>query len=206
MRYLRMIAVFLPLIMGLTACQLGTSTPHTPIDPGPETIPPGTATESLPTDPLHPLLTPEATEMDSAMTPSVAAPASTIEDTDDWTKYQNIEAGYSIEYPADWTLKESTGASGELITTFAAPNDLQGIIVGVLPGELVPDPNLDMPNIRCQQVSISGLSGQRCFDTVAFSISTTLVSQEKQYSIATFGKHPNETIYERFLESFTVTS
>lgn len=144
--------------------------------------------------------------MGSPIPPAVTAPASTIEEPSAWMSYQNTEAGYSIEYPADWTLNKSISANGEFITTFVAPNNAQGIIVSVLNNETATEQNSDIPNVRCQQVTISGLSGQRCFDTVAFSISTLLLGQDKQYSIATFGKHPDQNIYQRFLDSFTVTS
>jgi hypothetical protein len=150
------------------------------------------------------LITPDATSTtDAGVTTIIATP--TVIETSVWKNYQNTQIGYSAEYPADWTVNESAGINGELITTFMAPTDGQGIVVSILNDEAAVEEIPDMPNTRCQPVTISGYPGRRCFDTVAFSISTTFLGQGKQYAIAAFGKHPDQNIYQRFLESFTLT-
>lgn len=146
--------------------------------------------------------TPDATP---AMAAGVTTAVATVIATSGWQTYNNVQAGYSSKYPADWTVNESVGINGELITMFMAPNNGQGIIVSVLKSEAAVEEIPDMPNTRCQQVTISGLPGQRCLDTVASSFSTTFLVNSKQYAIATFGKYPDENIYQSFLESFTVT-
>lgn len=145
------------------------------------------------------------TDKVSSVTSDVTATTVAEVTTDEWKTYHNTQVGYSAEYPADWTVNESVGVNGELITTFMAPNDGQGIIVSVLNNEAAVEEILDMPNTRCEQVTISGLSGRRCFDTLAFNFSTTFINQGKQYTIASSGKHPDQNIYQHFLESLTVT-
>ena len=135
---------------------------------------------------------------------TTATPANAIE-AGAWATYQNTQAGYSVQYPSDWTVNEIVGKNGELITTFTMPNNQQGITVSVLNGEAVVGEIPDMPNTRCQQVTVSGLSGRRCFDTIASSISTTFSDHGKQFDIVAFGKYPDQDIYQGFLESFNVT-
>ncbi len=125
--------------------------------------------------------------------------------TSDWQIYSNARAGYRAEYPADWTVNESVGINGELVTTFMSPDNRQGLAITVLNGETTLEEIPDMPNTRCQPVTISGASGQRCLDTVASSISTTFSENGKQFAIVAIGKNPDQTIYQSFLENFTVT-
>jgi hypothetical protein len=140
-------------------------------------------------------------------TPGETTPVagSTVIATEPWKTYHNTEAGYRAEYPVDWTVNESTGKNGELITTFTLPDDGQEIVVSIQNGETAGEEIPDMPNTHCQPVTISGLSGRRCLDTIASTTSTTLFGNGKQYTIATFGKHLDQAIYQRFLESFAVT-
>jgi hypothetical protein len=46
------------------------------------------------------------------------------------------------------------------------------------------------------------LSGKRCLDTIAFSVSTTLVGQDKTYTITASTKRVAQSIYQRLLTSF----
>jgi hypothetical protein len=164
---------------------------------------------------VSPTMAPEATDTVSIVpvdATAVLAPGGTtpvanssVIATGAWKTYHNTEAGYSAEYPADWTVNESAGINGEFITTFTAPNDGQGIVVSIQNGEAAVEEIPDMPNTRCQPVTISGLSGRRCFDTIASSISTTFLAHGRKYTVTTFGKHLDQNIYQSFLESFTVT-
>jgi hypothetical protein len=122
-----------------------------------------------------------------------------------WAEYQNAQAGYSVQYPSGWAVTESVGQNGEFTSAFKATDSEQGVTVNVLTSEAVVAQTSDMPNTRCQQVTISGLAGLRCFDTLNFSISTTFTGHGRQFSIVTLGKHPDETVYQHFLDSFVVT-
>jgi hypothetical protein len=73
MRYLRMIAVSMLLIVGLGACGPPESTPVIPGRPETQTLTPGSTPENLQTQPSNPLLTPEDTDMPSPITPDAAA-------------------------------------------------------------------------------------------------------------------------------------
>lgn len=130
---------------------------------------------------------------------------STIIATGGWRSYDNTQAGYRAQYPADWIVKESIGTNGEFVTTFMAPDNRQGLTVTVLIGKATVEEFPDMPNTRCQAVTVSGFPGQRCLDTLASSISTTFSGNSKQFAIVAIGKKPDQAIYQTFLENFTVT-
>lgn len=136
---------------------------------------------------------------------TAAAATSTAIVISGWRSYSNTQAGYSAQYPADWTVEESIGVNGELVTIFMAPDNRQGLSVTVLNGETTGGEIPDLPNTRCKPIMISGLPGQRCLDTVASSISTTFSGNNKQFAIVTIGKKPDQNFYQSFLENFTVT-
>jgi hypothetical protein len=141
----------------------------------------------------------------SAPTPANAPPTSTPPPpaaADTWQTYRNDQAGYSVDYPATWTVDERIDG-GTFTTTFTPSGGGAGIAVIVQPGEQVPD-NRDIPNTRCQPVTIGGLSGERCFDTIALSTSTTLVGQGMTYTIGAGGKGLDPKVYQRLLDSFKV--
>jgi hypothetical protein len=74
MRYLRMIAVSMLLIVGLGACGPAESTPVIPGRPEAQTpTTPGATPEGPPAQPSNPLLTPEEPDMPSPITPDAAA-------------------------------------------------------------------------------------------------------------------------------------
>ncbi len=136
--------------------------------------------------------------------PATILPASTANASGEWLTYNNAQAGYSAKYPPDWTVNESTGTSGELVTTFTGPDGRASIVVSVLAGESAPQQPQDMPNTRCQAVTVSSLPGRRCFDTIASSYSTTVSSKSRLYTIATSVHFVNQDVYQRFLDSFTL--
>ena len=180
----RWISLIFLLSLGLVSC-------------GPSTV----EQDQAPMEPQAPADTDKVSSVTSDTTATTAAGVT----TDEWKTYDNTQAGYSAKYPADWAVNESLGVNGELITAFMAPNDGQGIVVSVLNRDAAVEEIPDMPNTRCEQVTISGLSGRRCFDTLTFNFSTTLIDQGKVYTIAGFGKHLDENIYQLFSERFTVT-
>ena len=65
MRYLRMISAYVLLIMVLTACKPANPATAVPEDKEPQTMTPGSTSESPQTQPSNPLLTPEDTDMTS---------------------------------------------------------------------------------------------------------------------------------------------
>jgi hypothetical protein len=138
-----------------------------------------------------------------AATPAPATPsASSIPPlaSGAWQMYRNDRAGYSTEYPPGWTVREQANADGSFATTFQPAGDGAGITVMVMPGVIVPEN--DLPNTRCEQVTVGGLPGTRCFDTIALSTSVTLAGQGKTFIIAADGKHLDTQIFERFLDHF----
>lgn len=134
-------------------------------------------------------------------TPNAAAVVAAPNKGDAWRTYRNEKAGYAVKYPSDWKVEEQTGTDDALMTTFRPTAGGAGITVSVQSGEMDQGVS-DIPNTRCQQVKVGELSGTRCFDTLSFSTSTTLVGGGKTYTIAVFGKRLDRNIYQRFLESF----
>jgi hypothetical protein len=134
-----------------------------------------------------------------------AVPATASANTSTWQTYRSAQGGFHVDYPADWTASERGDAGSTLTTTFAPPGGGAGIAVIVRPGGPVED-NSDIPNVRCRSVTIGGLSGKRCLDTIAFSVSTTLVGQDKIYMIVASTKRADQNVYQRLLESFVAGS
>lgn len=136
---------------------------------------------------------------------STAVPASTatLSTPKGWKTYRNDRAGYSVDYPASWAVHESAPAR-DLSTTFTSPRAREAIGVTVIEGGRGDAGNSDIPNTRCGPVTISGLSGTQCFDTISFSISTTLAGEGKTYVVSTSAKGMDRRVYDRLLRSFRV--
>ena len=134
-------------------------------------------------------------------TTAVATP--TIIEIGAWKTYQNTQAGYSAEYPADWTVSEQAGNDGSIVTNFS-PASGAGITVIVQNGEFTGAGNSDIPNTHCEQVRVGGMAGMLCFDTINFATSTIVVANGKTFTIATLGKRIEENIYGQFLLGFQI--
>jgi hypothetical protein len=87
-----------------------------------------------------------------------------------------------------------------VVTTFSAAGGGPIIVVTTVPGQVASEN--DLPNTRCEQVTIGGLPGTRCFDTISRSTAITLVGQAKTFTIAAAAKHLEAQIFERFLDHF----
>jgi hypothetical protein len=136
------------------------------------------------------------------VTADVATP--TITEIGGWNTYQNTQAGYSAEYPADWMVSEQVGTDGSVVTIFSPIVDGAGIMVLVQSGEFGGLGSSDIPNTRCEEVSVGGVTGLRCFDTINFATSTTVVANGQTFTIASLGKRIDESIYSRFLSGFQI--
>jgi hypothetical protein len=119
-----------------------------------------------------------------------------------WKTYRNEQAGYSVAYPPDWQAVEVPGARGEFITKFTPATGVVSIVIAVRPIDPDQKEPIDLPNTRCRPVTVGGLSGVRCFDTISLSGSTTVAGKGVQFIIATTGKRLDENLYQRFLDSF----
>jgi hypothetical protein len=119
-----------------------------------------------------------------------------------WKTYRNQRAGFSVKYPASWTVSERTGPKGALITTFQQPNGRANIGVTVQQGTADATGNTDIGNVRCRALKVRSLSGTQCLDTIAFSMITTLVGQGKTYVIGASLKHVSLKVYQQFVQSF----
>jgi hypothetical protein len=135
--------------------------------------------------------TPAATTITAAMTA--------------WQTYHSVQEGYTVEYPATWTVSEQSGATG-VATTFTASDGHAAIVVSVRPTDPTQQELLDLPNTRCQPVHGNRGIATRCLDTITRTTATTFVGQDRTYNITTSGKDMDETVYEHVLDSFTPDS
>jgi|GEM_PF-3941189 len=170
--------------------------------PNPATTPTNTNTGKptlapLPPEPLNP--TGEAM-------PTPTTPPAQQASTDGWQTYRNEAAGFAVQYPGGWTVDEQASTDGSFNITFGPSGSGSGILVIVLPGTAGATGNAEMPNVRCEPVTINGLAGMRCFDTIAMSTTTTLTGASKIFTISSTGKQTNSAIYDSFLNSFQSTS
>ena len=138
----------------------------------------------------------------------VAIPTmSVVPGTAAWKTYRNDRAGYAVDYPADWTIDERSETDGTSVTTFAPPGPNQGGIelTVITQNETASAGEIrDMPNTRCQPVRVGKMSGTRCFDTLAFNTTTTLIDQGKVYILAGSGKRLSQSIYQHFLDTLVL--
>ena len=164
----------------LTATPLPVSTPVTADQPA--------ATAAIAPD--------AATSAPAAPSPSPIPPVA----SGAWQTYRSERAGFRVEYPADWTVGEQAKPDGSVVTTFSAAGGGPSIVVTTVPGQVAAEN--DLPNTRCEQVTIGGLPGTRCLDTISRSTVITLVGQGKIFTIAAAAKHLDGQILERFLDHF----
>jgi hypothetical protein len=138
---------------------------------------------------------------DAEVTVAVSTP---IIESGAFKTYQNPQAGYRAEYPADWMVSEQVSEDGTMVTTFSPPDGSAGIMVMVQSGEFGGAGNSDIPNTRCEEVNVGELTGMRCFDTINAARSTTVIANGKTFTIAALGKRLEESIQSRFLSSFQI--
>jgi hypothetical protein len=131
---------------------------------------------------------------------AAVAPPTTVE-AGAWKTYRNTQAGYSVEYPADWMVTEQAGEDGSIVTNFLSVDSGAGFMVLVQNGEFSGG-NSDVPNTRCEEVKIGGLVGMRCVDTLNFVTSTTVAANGQTIRIAPLGKRIDEAVYSHLLATF----
>jgi hypothetical protein len=132
----------------------------------------------------------------TAMTESWLIPT-----TEGWLIYTNAQTGYTVEYPAGWTVDQQT----KDITVFTSSDGQASIMVSAKPAPLDQTEPLeppDLPNMRCQQVKIGPAFGTSCFDTIAFSRSTTLWHERMIYTLTATSKGMDRDIYDHLVNSF----
>jgi len=193
------------LLRATEAATAGVSQPTTearqPITATPTTTAKNMQSSSSPTLPSGINARPTEAANPAPALSSPAAPATASVSIGAWQTYRSAKGGFQVDYPADWTTSERDDASGRLTTTFAPASGGTGIAVIVRSGGPLDD-NSDIPNLRCYTVTVGSLSGKRCIDTIAFSVSTTLIVQDKTYTVATSTKRTDQSVYQHLLDSF----
>jgi hypothetical protein len=134
-----------------------------------------------------------------------AAVATPTSESSVFKTYQNPEAGYSVEHPADWTVSEQAGEDGTMVTTFSPSDGSPGILAMVQSGEFGATGSSDIPNTRCEEIQVGALTGMRCFDTINAATSTTVVANGRTFTIAVLGKRLDEKTYSRFLSGLEIS-
>jgi hypothetical protein len=90
-----------------------------------------------------------------------------------------------------------------VFTTFRPAGGGPGITVAVQAGAPPSIAPSELERRRCERVSVGGLTGMRCVDTVSSIVSTMLAGKAQTYIIATTAKDVEQPIYQRFLDSFS---
>lgn len=125
-----------------------------------------------------------------------------------WQTYRSEPGGYTVEYPAAWTVDEQVGSDNVIVTTTFTPADGGASITVIVQTASadragLPQP-ADLPNTRCEQVTVNRLPGLRCFDTISFSTTTTFMNEKRAYTLAASTKRLDRSVYQHFLDSIRV--
>ncbi len=97
-----------------------------------------------------------------------------------WQTYHSAAGGYTIAVPGDWLVQETADAAGTSVTTLAS--DTQGIVVRAGAGAGAEAG--DLPNTLCRSVTVGGLPGSQCIDTLSRSVAITLEGPSGRYRLA----------------------
>ncbi|HEY0601920.1 MAG TPA: hypothetical protein VGD58_03370 [Herpetosiphonaceae bacterium] len=201
-RFLNCWCIYLISVLSLVACGVPAPEPgQAAAEPHVDASQPMTAKPDPSPEPPEPL--DPANIVSGQSNPSPAAiPTVSAAETVGWQTYRDDTAGYSVRYPPSWTVHKTVGNDGSPMALFGPTADGSGITVLVQAGVLEMVEGVDLPNSRCTPITINGLPAQRCFDTLAMSLSTTIAAGDKLYIITASGKQQDTSIYEGFLQSF----
>ena len=129
-----------------------------------------------------------------------AAPSDT---SDGWETYRSERGGFSVDHPPTWTVEERADAQGALVATLTPPSGA-GISVTIQSATSAKEDDSDLMNTRCRTVLVGGRPARTCLDTISFSLSTTIVGQDKTYVIMSTRKRGDQRIYDRVVASFRI--
>ena len=102
-------------------------------------------------------------------------------------------------------IREHTDG-GVTETTFAPSSGGTGIRVSMQISDTEPAEPIDPPiSWRCKRVVVGGISGLRCMDKVMLRAPALPGGQGRSYIIASTGAGIDQVLYQRFLDSFTLT-
>jgi hypothetical protein len=138
----------------------------------------------------------------AAAASSTAAPATTADPAiSGWPVFTSVAGGYRLRYPPGWRVKESTGTGGPVLSLLAPRGAGISVLVTFTPP---PERASNAPNTACRPVTVAGLAGSRCLDTVAKVVTTTLKGQERWYVLTASLRRPAAPAgaYDRVLASF----
>ncbi len=107
---------------------------------------------------------------------ATAAAPGPVEST--WQTYHSAAGGYTIAVPGDWLVQETADAAGASVTTLAS--DTQGIVVRAGAGGEAGD----LPNTLCRSVTVGGLLGSQCTDTLSRGVAITLDGPTGRFRLA----------------------
>ena len=136
--------------------------------------------------------------------PSTQAPPATTADpaVSRWPVFTSVAGRYRLRYPPGWRVEESTGTGGPVLSLLAP----RGAGISVLV-TFTPPPEggaSNAPNTACRPVTVGGLAGSRCLDTLSKVVTTTLKGRERWYVLTASLRRPPAPAgaYDRVLASF----
>jgi hypothetical protein len=117
-----------------------------------------------------------------------------------WQVYHSDRAGFSIAVPDGWTIQEGAEADGRPKVTLQSADGSAAMAVSV------GDPMAaaaDLPNTFCGPLSVGGLDGTRCVDTLSGSVVVTVTTAGATFQFVT-GRRVDRALFEQVLSTFVL--
>jgi hypothetical protein len=119
-----------------------------------------------------------------------------------WQTFRSDADGFSVAVPVDWVASAQTRVDGADVINLAAPDNTSGVMIVVQPSADATSAN-DLPNTRCQPITVGGQPATRCMDTLSFASSTISVQvSDRLYQIIGSELRLGPDVYQAMLASF----
>jgi hypothetical protein len=119
-----------------------------------------------------------------------------------WQTYHSEIGGFSLSVPVDWVPSVQPGLDGPEVISLTAPDNLAGVMIVVQPTADA-SPADDLPNTRCQPITLGGQPATRCLDTLSFSSTIWVAVGDRLYQILASERRLGPDVYQTLLASFS---
>ncbi|MGI9146598.1 MAG: hypothetical protein ACR2IK_08660 [Chloroflexota bacterium] len=125
------------------------------------------------------------------------APGPSVADQD-WQTYHSLSGAFTVAFPPDWSVQDNVDDRGATMVALASGDGASAIAVRAAAGGA---DNADLPNTLCSTVTVAGLIGSRCIDTLGRSLVVTLNGGSSDYQLVT-ARRGDSSVFEQVLASF----
>jgi hypothetical protein len=119
-----------------------------------------------------------------------------------WQTYRSDNDGFSVAVPDNWLANAETRLDGADIVSLSAPDSTRGLMVVVQSSADASSAD-DLPNTRCQPITVGGQPATRCIDTLSLSSSIAVQVGERHYQILASERRLGTELYQAILASFS---